>query len=35
MNPTEIILCDDTCNIVRNSTDGQINILVGCAQIIT
>ncbi len=34
-DPTEIILCDGACDVVRNSTDGQINIVVGCASIIT
>jgi hypothetical protein len=33
-NPTKILLCDSTCNTVKNDTNGEVDVLLGCKTII-
>ncbi|HEY2746253.1 MAG TPA: vWA domain-containing protein [Polyangia bacterium] len=32
--PTKVILCDQACDVVRGSTNGQVNIVFGCSTIV-
>ena len=34
INPTQVILCDGACDLVRESDNGQVNIVFGCATLI-
>jgi hypothetical protein len=34
MNPTQVVLCDGACEQVRDSDNGHVDIVFGCAQII-
>ena len=33
-NPSQILLCDDTCNAVQGNPDGKINVKFGCETLI-
>lgn len=34
VNPSQILLCDDTCNAVQGNPDGQINVKFGCETLV-
>jgi len=34
-NPTQILLCNATCNVVSADTQGQIDVVLGCETIVT
>jgi hypothetical protein len=33
-NPTKVVLCEQTCERVRNGTSGEVDVVFGCAQLV-